>query len=197
MFSCRKEGKKHRFVKLKASLRKEQLGQPCALVDANLHAKIIPGTGLLHVMVCVQVRGVPLEVLLPVPAPSPQVDAGWCWLGGTWHPQSCSSAWLAISALPPNQSQSSLAKNPAEVGMKTLCAEGWLRGHREMGLVMGWERSVPPAPEAAQCKVQCFCCGQRWAHINMPTSVLKPLKCRHTLASNCSGESGPLGAVTF
>lgn len=122
---------------------------------------------------------------------------GVCWLGGTWHPQSCSSAWLAISALPPNQSQSSLAKNPAEVGMKTLCAEGWLRGHREMGLVMGWERSVPPAPEAAQCKVQCFCCGQRRAYINMPTSVLKPLKCRHTLASNCSGESGPLGAVTF
>lgn len=45
---------------------------------------------------------------------------GGCWLGGTWHPQSCSSAQLAISALPPSQSQSSLAKNPAEVGMKTL-----------------------------------------------------------------------------
>lgn len=40
-------------------------------------------------------------------------------------------------------------------------------------------------------------CGWRWAHINMPTSAMKLLRCKHIFASNCSGESGLLGALTF
>lgn len=126
---------------------------------------------------------------------------GGCWLvltGGHLAPlelQQCLAGYFCTATKPvPEQLGQKSCRSRNE---NSPCAQGWLRGHREMGLVMVWERSVPPAPEAAQCKVQCFCCGQRWAHINMPTSVLKPLKCRHTLASNCSGESGPLGAVTF
>lgn len=172
--------------------------------------KIILVAGLSRVMV----RSPAGHVLLCAPAPLLQVRGCGCWLGSTWSPWSQDSAQLTIAAAPPPNPSLKTAwpRNPAEImnTRNTNClyaeevAGGW--GHVEKGASGGVSRDLTlsycpgaRATQPLQHKVGCFgwSCGWRWARINMPTSALKPLRCKHIFASNCSGESGLLGALTF
>lgn len=124
-------------------------------------------------------------------------------------PWSYDSAWATVCTTTQSLFPNRLARGNKHHNGKYLCAVGlaggWGHGGR-WAPMMGLAKICPPircpgakATQPLQHKVQRFGWSRGWqqVHINMPPSALKPLKCKDRFVSNCSGESGLLGALTF
>lgn len=167
---------------------------------------ILPVAGLSRVTVCAHTGSHRPQAAV---CPGAFSIAGWVAPGAPGVTAVPSSPF----APPPNPSlKIARPRNPAGVTNATsascLRAGGWqdAEGTGTRARVMALATSCPlghcpgaRATQPLQRNGRCFgwSCGWGRDRINMPTSTLKPLKCRHMFASNCSGESGPLGALTF
>lgn len=210
MFSFRKENKST-HLKLWSRPEEGEAGTAVHLGTCKCpRKKIIPVAGLSPLMVC-------MHTLSETPTSPVAVCPGSFSAGGRLQllsgrhrlPWSYDSAWAAVCTTTQPLFPNRLARGYKHHKGKYLCAVGlaggWGHGGR-WAPVMGLAKICPPircpgakATQPLQHKVQRFGWSRGWqqVHINMPPSALKPLKCKDRFVSNCSGESGLLGALTF
>lgn len=99
----------------KAGRRKEKLGQPFTLLDANFHAKH-PPCGWAFPCDGLRAHGLPLATCCGVSR-----RLFHCWLGGTGSPRSYGSAQLAICTTTKPLTQNSPAKKSCRSNKRHEC----------------------------------------------------------------------------